>query len=66
MQKAIRLKVNLSLWIEGEAEPAEDFAALTTEAVRGLLAAGSERYPALKLTIEKIEEDQADEDDQGA
>jgi hypothetical protein len=61
VHKAIRLKVNLWLWIEGEAEPAEDFAALTSEAVRGLIAAGSEQYPGLAVTIQKIEEDRSEE-----
>jgi hypothetical protein len=64
MHKAIRLKVKLSLWIEGEAEPAEDFAALTAEAVRGIIAAGSEKYPGLAVTVEKIEEDRTGEEDE--
>ena len=63
MHKAIRMSVKLSLWIEGEAEPAENFAVLATEAIRGIIAAGSEKYPGLAITIQKIEEDQRDEED---
>ncbi len=66
MHKAIRLRLKLSLWIEGEAEPAEDFAALTTEAVRALIAIGSAQFPGLAVTVEKIEEDRSDEEDEGA
>jgi hypothetical protein len=66
MHKAIRLKLKLSLWIEGEAEPAEDFAALTTEAVRSLIAIGSAQFPGLNVTIEQIEEVHGDEEDEDA
>ena len=59
MHKGIRLKVNL--WIEGEAEPAEDFAVLTMQAVRDLLAVNLPQYPTLKVTIKKIKEDRDDE-----
>jgi hypothetical protein len=66
MHKAIRLKVKLTLWIEGEAEPAEDFAALTTEAVHRLIALGSAQLPGLMVKVEKIEEDRSDEEDEDA
>ncbi len=38
MRKAISLKV--SLWIEGEDEPAHNFAESTKQAVRDIIAAG--------------------------
>ena len=60
MHKGIRLKVNL--WIEGEAEPAEDFARLTMQAVRDLLAVNLPQYPALKVTIKKMKEDRDDDE----
>ncbi len=60
MHKGIRLKVNL--WIEGEAEPAEDFARLTMQAVRDLLAVNLPQYPTLKVTIKKMKEDRDDEE----
>jgi hypothetical protein len=66
MHKAIRLKVKLTLWIEGEAEPAENFAALTTEAVHRLIALGSAQLPGLTVKVEKIEEDTSgDEEEEG-
>jgi hypothetical protein len=60
MHKGIRLKVNL--WIEGEAEPAEDFARLTMQAVRDLLAVNLPQYPTLKVTIKKMKEDRDDDE----
>ena len=63
MHKAIRLKVKLTLWVEGEAEPAEDFAALTTKAVHHIIARGSAELPGLMVTVEKIEEDTSGEED---
>ncbi|HUS13547.1 MAG TPA: hypothetical protein VM536_00835 [Chloroflexia bacterium] len=64
MHKAIRLKLNISLWIEGEAEPAEDFAALTTAAVRRMIAIGSAEFPGMAVTVEEVEEDRRDEEDE--
>ena len=54
MKKAIALEVRL--WIEGEDEPAHDFAASTTQAVRDILAVGSKNYPDLTITIRSIKE----------
>ena len=66
MHKAIRLKVKLILWIEGEAEPAEDFTVLTTKAVHRLITLGSANLPGLIVKVEKIEEDRSDEEDEEA
>jgi hypothetical protein len=54
MRKAIRLQV--SLWIEGEDAPAHNFAESTTEAVRDIISEGSSKHPELKVTIKKIVE----------
>jgi hypothetical protein len=54
MRKAIQLKV--TLWIEGEDEPAHDFAKSTTEVVRDIIAEGSKKYPQLQVTLKKIKE----------
>ena len=62
MRKAIRLKV--SLWIEGEDEPAHNFAQSTGEAVRNMIAAGSAQHPNLRVTVKKVEEDRSEEDEE--
>ena len=54
MRKAISLKV--SLWIEGEDEPAHDFAASTKQAVQEIIQAGLPKHPELKVTIRAIGE----------
>ena len=54
MKKAIALDVRL--WIEGEDEPAHDFAASTTDAVRDIIEAGSKSYPDLVIKIRSIKE----------
>jgi len=60
MRKAIQLRV--MLWIEGEDEPAHDFAALTTRAVRDVIAAGSKSHPELRVTIKGIAEDEGEDE----
>src|SRR3954464_4993454 len=45
MKKAISLDVRL--WIEGEDEPAHDFAQSTTKPVRDIIEAGAAKHPAL-------------------
>ncbi|HVG19454.1 MAG TPA: hypothetical protein VNI02_10395 [Blastocatellia bacterium] len=54
MRKAIRLQV--TLWIEGEDAPAHNFAESTTQAVRDIISEGSSKHPELKVTIKKIAE----------
>ncbi len=61
MRKAIQLKVKL--WIEGEDEPAHDFAKYTSEAIHDMIAAGRWRHPHLRVTIKKVAEDE-DEDEE--
>jgi len=54
MKKAISLDVRL--YIEGEDEPAHDFAESTTKAVRDLIEAGVAKYPGLAIKIRSIRE----------
>ncbi len=55
MRKAIQLKVTLR--IEGEDEPAHNFAESTMQAVRDIIAAGQWRHPRLTVAIKDIVED---------
>jgi hypothetical protein len=54
MRKAIQLKV--ILWIEGEDEPAHNFAESTIQAVKEIVEAGSPKHPELKVTVKKVTE----------
>ena len=54
MKKAIALTVRL--WIEGEDEPAHDFARFTIAAVREMIETGSAKHPGLAVTIRGIRE----------
>ena len=60
MRKSVRLKV--SLVVEGDDEPAHDFASSSADAVRDIVAAGRWRHPSLKVTVKDIKEDEGDED----
>ncbi len=55
MRKAIQLQV--TLWIEGEQEPAANFVTLTTQALKDVIAVGAWRHPSLKFTVKEIVED---------
>ncbi|MFL5612922.1 MAG: hypothetical protein ACJ796_04600 [Gemmatimonadaceae bacterium] len=54
MKKAIILDVRL--WIEGEDEPAHDFAQSTTQAVRDIIDAGAAKYSGLSIKVRSIKE----------
>lgn len=54
MRKAIRLKV--MVWIEGEDEPAHDFFASTSAAIRDVIASGAKSHPELTFTVKKVDE----------
>jgi hypothetical protein len=54
MRKAISLKV--TLWIEGEDEPAHDFAGSTKQAVKEIIEAGASKHPELKVTVKNLGE----------
>lgn len=62
MRKAIQLQV--TLWVEGEAEPATDFERLTKKAVRDVIAAGKKARPELKVIVKRITEARGDDDDE--
>jgi hypothetical protein len=57
MRKAIRLRV--TLWIEGEDEPADDFFEAASRAVRDVIATGNSAHPELRFTVKHIAEDSA-------
>lgn len=61
MRKAIQLRV--TLWVEGEAEPAADFAKYTSGEVRKLIEAAAAGRKDLKVTVKKVEEDESDDED---
>lgn len=54
MRKAISIDVRL--WIEGEDEPAHDFAQSTTQTVREIIETGASKYPGLSITIRSLKE----------
>lgn len=62
MKKGIRLTI--SLQIEGEAEPAVNWAALTMQATRDIIAAGLAAHPELAVTLRRIVEDTNYDDDE--
>ncbi len=59
MKKAICLQV--TLWVEGNDEPAHDFSASSMQGVRDILAAGANKHPELTLSIRDIQEDTSEE-----
>ncbi len=63
MHKGIRIV--LKLWVEGEDEPAHDFAASTVKAVKEMLAAGQSLHPELQITVRKAEEDTSWDEEEG-
>ncbi|HEU4563086.1 MAG TPA: hypothetical protein VFS05_00500 [Gemmatimonadaceae bacterium] len=54
MRKAVQLVVTLV--IEGEDEPAHDFAASCARAVRHILATGARGHPELTIRVKRIVE----------
>jgi len=61
MHKGIRIVVKL--WIEGEDEPAHNFAESTTKAVQEMLKNGQTLHPELKVQVKTVEEDTSWEED---
>ncbi len=59
MRKAIQLRA--SLWIEGEDEPAHDFAEHTKQALREVIEAGSAAHPELRFAVRSVEEHSDDD-----
>ncbi len=59
MQKAVQLKV--ILWIEGEDQPAHDFAASSMQTVKEMISSAAASHPNISIKIKQIEEDDSDE-----
>jgi len=64
MRKSIRL--NVKLQIEADADPAADFAADATQAVKDMLAAGRWRHPTLKVSVNSITEESGSDEDEAS
>jgi hypothetical protein len=58
------IKLTLKLWIEGEDEPAHDFAKYSMHAIQEMLASGKTLYPHLQVKILSTEEDTDWDDDE--
>ncbi|MDB4906393.1 MAG: hypothetical protein JWO05_1177 [Gemmatimonadetes bacterium] len=54
MKKAIELE--LRLWVEGDAEPAADFAKITTAAVREMVRTGAKAQQGLTVKVKSLRE----------
>lgn len=54
MRKAIQIEVRL--WIEGDDDPAHDWSASTTAAVREIIEKGATSHPELTVTIKRVRE----------
>jgi hypothetical protein len=54
VKKAIDIKAVFH--VEGEDAPADDFAALVSNALRDIIASGAGKYPNLKITVKKLGE----------
>lgn len=54
MKKAIRM--NIVVWVEGEAEPVQNFALFATHALREIISKGNSVVPSLDMRIESIHE----------
>lgn len=63
MRKAIQLRV--TLWVEGDDEPAADFAKRATRAVRDVIAAGRKAQPELTVRVKRVVEDEGGDEDDG-
>jgi len=66
MRKAIQLQVHLvvTLEMEGEDEPAHDFAQSTSQAVRDIFQAGAASHPELQVTVQNVIEASNDDSDE--
>ena len=62
MRKEITLQVQLQIF--GDAEPAQDFFALTEQAVREIIAAGANLRPDLRVKVKRVVEKGYDDTDE--
>lgn len=61
MRKAIQLKA--TIYVEGDADPASDFARLAMGKLRDVIKAGSSAAPGLKITVKRLVENRSEGDD---
>ncbi len=61
MKKGIRL--NVKLWVEGDAEPAQPFLDLTSRMVKEIVSAGQPKFPGFSFVVRDINEDTSSEED---
>ena len=54
MRKAVMLDVRL--WVEGDAEPAQNFAAEAAAAVREIIKRGAEARPEVTVKVRAVKE----------
>ena len=64
MRKEIHLNIHLQVF--GEADPAENFLALTEQAMREIITAGANQRPELRVKVKKVVEKGYDDDDEQA
>jgi hypothetical protein len=67
MKKAVRLR--LLLEVRGDDEPAHDFAAAASRAIREIIQAGRSAHPELSVRVRRVVEDDGggqDDEDEGA
>jgi hypothetical protein len=57
-------QVSAVFWIEGEDEPAHDFAQSTIAALQDVIQQGNARDPTVQITIKTIVEDTDEEEDE--
>jgi hypothetical protein len=62
VRKAIRLRA--TLWVEGEQEPAADFAAFTTKRVRALLERAAQEEKELRVSVRAVKEDEGEDEEE--
>ncbi len=62
MRKEITLQVQLQIF--GEAEPAQDFFALTEQAVREIIALGANHRPDVRVKVKRVVEKGYDDTDE--
>ena len=63
MKKAVRLR--LLVEVRGEDEPAHDFAATASRAIREIVRAGRAAHPELTVTVRRVVEDDGGGEDDG-
>jgi hypothetical protein len=63
MKKAVRLRIVLE--VRGEDEPAHDFAAAASRAIREIIRAGRTAHPELSVSVRSVAEDDGASDDDG-